>query len=96
MTLLECLNDLRETQVTNIFPKSLRGNIINCIAKLPGIIAGSFLERNRIAKNKTQDATIYYQAEVYKQSLEILSLLLVCCRISMLEEGWNSINISLS
>lgn len=28
-----------------------------------GIIAGSFLERNRIVKSKTQDATIYYQAE---------------------------------
>ena len=74
---------------------SLIDNIINCMmTQLPGIIAGSFLERNRIAKSKTQDATIYYQAEVYKQSLIILASLAICCRISTLEEEWNSITTS--
>ena len=39
-----------------------------------GIIAGSFMERNRITKSKTQDATIYYQAEVkYYHNLIIIT-----------------------
>ena len=58
MTPLLCLNDPRETQVPIAFSK-----FCNHMTAL-GIIAGSFLERNRIAKSKTQDATIYYQAEV--------------------------------
>ena len=40
-------------------------SLCNYFETIPsGIIAGSFMERNRITKSKTQDATIYFQAEV--------------------------------